>query len=280
MPSPTVTIGVANYGGVSMAWAQHTATMINSFSNYGITYGGYVTANSMAADINRNDIVKTFLESKSDYLFFIDADNLVPFGGLRRLLDAGKEVITGLYFLKREPHTPIAYWKNEQLRGYEPIHDYNRGELVPIAMAGMGATLIYRGVFEEIQNNYEVFQRANGSLFPIHKALVKPGGYSNKDDNPYVENGYLVEPVRKAQLGKEPWPHFYLEYGRTEDVVFYEHCIELGIQPYVDTSVECPHIGNYEYNGKDYRNFLKVTKEKRKREAVEMDTTIIEAKNG
>ena len=267
MPRPIVAIGIATYGTQPPAWWQHTAVMVAKLPEYGIEIGGMLCGSSMAADYNRNEVVKMFLNGHADYLLWIDTDNLIPFGGVKRLLETGKELVSGLYNIKKPPYNPVAYWKQKDGNGYEPIHGYRPGQIVPVDMAGMGACLVHRSVFEEIQRQYMLLVRHNGTTQPLHVDDVSGKVGEQRGAAPHVKNGQYIETLRKLKPDKErTWPFFYLEHGRTEDVIFYEMAKRCGIQPFVDTGVVCPHIGSSEVTDADYRDFIKVEKTKYQRE--------------
>lgn len=273
MPRPSVAIGIAAYGNQPPEWWQHLVVMVAKFPHYGIEMGGILTAASMAADMNRNQVVYAFLKGKADYLLWIDTDNIIPFGGVKRLIETGKELVTGLYHLKIPPYTPIAYLRQKDDKGYEPIKGFRPGEIIPIDMAGLGACLVHRNVFETIRDQHLLLVRHNGSVIPIHVDDVTGKVSESITNRPRVHNSKYLEQVRLAEPNRDkPWPFHYLEYGRTEDVVFFEMAQRCGFQAYVDTGVECPHIGKNEITGKDYREFLRTEtiKVKREREWLEI----------
>ena len=83
---------------------------------------------------------------------------------------------------------------------------------------------------------------------PVTQKPEKSGNYlvalreDNSHDNPTTEEQYF--------------PYFMLEFGRTEDMWFYETAIRVGYKPYVDTSVECQHITEKVVCGDTYREYL------------------------
>lgn len=267
MTRPVVVVGVVSYGTQPPNWWQHLAMMIAKLPEYGIEIGGLLSASSMSADMNRNEVAKSFLRGKADYLLWVDTDNIIPFGGVKRLLETGKELVSGLYHLKVPPYTPVAYWRQKDGNGYEPIHHFRQGEIVPVDMAGLGACLVHRNVFEEIQNQHTLLIRSNGTVLPMHHDDISGKVGGRQVEKPKVHNSQYLETMRLADPSKErTWPFHYLEYGRTEDVVFFEMAQRCGIQAYVDTSVDCPHIGPHEVTSKDSRDYLRVKKVEFKRE--------------
>ena len=250
----TLMIGVAAYGPQPAHFWKSLAMTTGSLHQYDIELRGMIVAGSMATDQNRNAVVTNFLKGSAEWLLWIDCDNVIPLGGVRRLLDTGKTFVTGLYYLKQQGSKPVAY-RSIGNGYYKPIENWTRGEIVPIDMAGMGATLTHRSVFEDIQKQCEVVKRKDGSLFVLHKSEIKgelPLEFSPREAR--AVNGMYQVPVKKAQPDDiRDWPFFRLEYGRTEDLAFYELAAKSGHPAFVDTSVECEHWGMMDYGGANYR---------------------------
>ena len=268
MAQARVAIGIAAYGTQPPQWWQHLATMIAGLPGYGIEFCGLKVASVMSTDKNRNAIAKAFLNGNADYLLWIDTDNTIPIGGLKRLLESGKELVSGLYHLKVPPYTPVAYRRAPDGAGYLPIHGYRMGEIIPIDMAGMGACLVHRSVYEKIQDSYIMLVRHNGTIALMHVDDITGKISDTRTTKPKVHNSQYLETLRKANPDKDqPWPFYYLEYGRTEDVPFFEMAQRCGFQAYVDTGVDCPHLGPTEVTSHDRYEYLSQQKTDMKREA-------------
>lgn len=207
-------------------------------------------------DANRCAITGTFLAGaesgmRSDYIFWVDDDTVFPDGAITQLLRLDKPFCAGLYFNTNPPFNPIAYTRVEG-GGYKHLWDYAPGSILEIDSVGFGCTLVHRSVFEMIMDNFVVWQRPNGSLFPIHKDLC----WNDTDPMPngpeaYVKNGVLIMKLVKPEPNNERmFPFFSMEYGRTEDHHFCEMAAQVGIRPWVDTDIVCEHwkhaAGNYD----------------------------------
>lgn len=256
-----VFFGVISYGPqLSEFWTKY-ADMLALLSKYDISYMGQSNGKSMRADGNRNIVVNTFLRSNADWLMWVDTDNTIPLGGIRRLLDNQKEFITALYYLKQEPHYPIAFIKNKKNGRYNEITNWRRGEIIPVDMAGMGACLTHRSVFEKIQEQCVVVQRYRSGVIPMLKSRVR-GKLPEKASpiQPIVTNGLFKESVCAPDYDYGPFPYFSFEYGKSEDVNFYALAADCGIEAWCDTSVECDHVGTWKINGEQYRETVKKNK--------------------
>ena len=256
-------LGIAIYGAQYPDWWSALLKLVATLPGLGIDFKGVLTASSMLTDSNRNLIVKSFLnETTADWLFWLDADNRLPDGGLKRLLDINKTMVSALYYAKREPHTPIAYGRAKDGM-YIPISDpaivkrWERGEVVPIDAAGMGCLLTHRSVYEDIQKNYVTARDGNGRTHSIHRGDINgklPDEIPADKFAGQVYKGSLRLPLRNWDWKeKGVFPFFLFGGGRTEDMHFFETAYRVGHKCWLDTSVEADHISEKHYTGEDYR---------------------------
>ena len=119
----------------------------------------------------RNDTVKSFLATDSDWLFWIDTDMGFMPDTVDRLLEVAdpdtRPIVGGLCFMNRElgpdgmggmliqPVPTIFDWYKDQVGGgFTARHDYQRDQLVQVAGTGSACILIHRSAFVRIAEKY------------------------------------------------------------------------------------------------------------------------------
>jgi len=119
----------------------------------------------------RNDTVKQFLETGSDWLWWIDTDMGFAPDTVDRLIAAAdpveRPIVGGLCFMNRElgpdgmggmfvqPVPTIFDWWNDQVGGgFKANQDYDRDQLMRVAGTGSACILIHRNALEKIASKY------------------------------------------------------------------------------------------------------------------------------
>ena len=253
---PKVSIGIPFYGGVPAEWWTQMMQFSAAISKT-VELRDIITCGTMTADHSRNLIAGDFLKSDSEWLFWIDSDTQVPVGALERMIAHGKTLVSGLYYGKNDPHPPIAYYKFNG--AYQPIDKatkWEKGEIIPVDSAGMGCMLTHRSVFEDIRDSFRVFQIPGGGIVTTHKddvylddKVADTDVYDGK-----IVNGQLRIRLTEPTLVNLRFPFFMIDHLRTEDIHFFELAERVGHRLYLDTSVECGHLRNVAFTGKDYRD--------------------------
>lgn len=222
--------------------------------------------NIPATDEQRNMDTEDFMNGRADWLYWIDDDTIHPPGTISRLMNIGKPFVSGLYLHKVFPFPPIAYMKTD-IGEYEPVKEFDKGEIVEVDSVGMGCALIHRSVYEKVRAYHDVYLRGNHELFALPKTSVRNLNNLNgkiKRAAGYIVDGIYCMPVAKVEddspvWEKRQWPYYAMNYGRTEDHYFCELAAEAGIKPYLDTNVFCKHTEHYDVGEAQWRDIKKKT---------------------
>lgn len=252
-----VCIGIPAYGAQPPNWWQPLVQAAYQMPGVGIELVGPFDASSMMVDRNRNEIAHKFLETDADWLFWMDADNPMVIGALPRLLDTGHRLVTGIYIGRSGTPKPIAYLRRED-GTYESVRNWRRGEIVPVDSAGLGCCLTHRSVYEEYSRNYVALQRESGGIVSVHVEDIVGDIFDNtqdSDDEKVIDGVWMRRlhyPKKKTNV-----PFFALEYGRTEDMFFFENVKRLGFQLWLDTSVEVSHLTTAKRTPQEYFEWMR-----------------------
>jgi len=220
-------------------------------------------------DVNRQTITGYFLEggesgAKADYIFWNDDDTIFPDGAISRLLRLDKPFVAGVYFNTNPPYNPIAYRRLDN-GGYKPLWDYPPGAVIQTDCVGMGCALVHRSVYEKILEEHVVYQRPDASLMPVHKSMIHSNGQGLSMSDMFgtyktqVIDGYLVQKLVPPDMNPDPklhprlFPFFVMEQNRTEDMYFCELAANVGIKPWLDTTILCEHWKHKPTCYDDYR---------------------------
>ena len=93
----------------------------------------------------RNMLAREAIETGADRVLWIDSDMVFQDDLMIRLgedLDAGWDMVCGLYFKRELPVTPVIYKRVEMANGVEPYRDYPKDSLFPVAGCGFGAVMM------------------------------------------------------------------------------------------------------------------------------------------
>ncbi|MBN1941076.1 MAG: hypothetical protein JW772_02740 [Candidatus Diapherotrites archaeon] len=101
-------------------------------------------------DVARNVLVENFLKSDCTHLLFLDSDMVFPPNIVELLLKHDKEVVSGLYFL-RKMLLPSFRMLNKE-GNYQSSYDFPKNELVKVDATGLGCMLIKRKVLEKVDS--------------------------------------------------------------------------------------------------------------------------------
>ena len=126
---------------------------------------GLAMPNDMHVVKARNKIVEVVKELDVDYLFFIAQDIIAPIPALEMLLSLDKDVVSGFYFMKGMPNTPVAFkdkGDSKETGYYKRIYTYGEGT-GEVEFSGLDCILIRKAVLTSIDYPYFALDNPNGT---------------------------------------------------------------------------------------------------------------------
>ena len=259
MKKTKVAIGIVSYGPQPPSFWLPYSEMISTLHKHDIDFDGTYWRGTCLVDGNRNGVVDDWYEAeRSEWLWWIDADNPPPIGALTRLLALNKPMVSGVYYStqgKKKKITPIAYHVDNEGNYYAA--NFESGALIQVDAVGMGCFLTHRDVYTDIMEEYTLLQRLPGGALLVRKDQIKGEVPEKKGNHPYagqVRKGLYYEPVVQFAPSDADFPFFMNQHTRTEDMAFCELVRGLGHEIWLDTSVEVPHVKEHIVTGEDRRD--------------------------
>lgn len=96
----------------------------------------------------RNQIVRTFLKGKSDFLMFCDDDMVLPPDTAKKLASYNVPVVAPLCTMRMPPFPPVIY--NRHVIGIEAVWEYPKDKPFTVDVVGTGVLMIRRDVLEQM----------------------------------------------------------------------------------------------------------------------------------
>ncbi len=142
----------------------------------------------------------------ADYIFFVDDDVLPPMDTITKLLSHKKDIVSGLYFAKQEPHFPQIFTKNaDNPTRYDSVEEYKKDSLIEIDACGAGCMLIKADVFKKLKQPYyhyipksDTEPRKGEDFYFCEKA--KEAGYQI-----YADTSVMCKHIGRKFIGAEHW---------------------------------------------------------------------------
>ena len=194
MARKCIVIGLPTFGLVSMRWAIAYAMLrmpMNAITPRIIKWG-------LEVSLARNEIVADTLRDDPDasHIFFLDDDVLVHPCCLVQLLQAGKDIVSGVYYHKDEVAEPLIFGPpGAGTVAYDP----RRGLVGPpeVFTVPAGVLLVRTQVFREMAERLDLGLDARGNPRWFHTS----GNQS--DEEPMTEDAYFCSMAHAA--GIERW---------------------------------------------------------------------------
>lgn len=213
----SILIGMPCYGGVVSDKTTNSLFSLGKlFVRNNIDHGIMTLSNESLISRGRSRIANFFINNTEfEYLFFLDSDIGFDPADVLKLLAHEKEIVCGAYPMKTLP----LKWNFTLTEPKQLV-----GTLVAIDRIGIGFSLIHRTVFERIAQKYgdEIkFQPTNESI------TFKPTPAE------CMNSYHFFHEMKEGNI--------YLP----EDLSFFTRAKTIGIQPWLDVSINLMHVGSY-----------------------------------
>ena len=209
---------------------------------------------SASVAANRNIAANNLLKEGADWIFTCDDDMFYPQDVLIRLIENNKDIISGLYVGRSIPYPIMAFQPYKKL--YKTIRhtDFTIGDILEVVGVGGGCVLIKKGVFEKIPAPWY-------SMPPIIWMRVLTWLHKQLD------LGLTTRELPRELLPdlKDIRPDAWDGGVAGEDIYFCLLAGEFGYKIYLDTGVQCAHVGDYKHTLADnvaYEKIMEVNSER------------------
>ena len=159
-----------------------------------------------------------------DTTIWIDADTVIPYDALYRLLEPDKQIVVGIYRLKRYPFHPLIFdrWKYDeetQMWVYLPNVNHPKAGLFPCDSAGMGCARVDVEVLKALDPPHFQYQTPSKLEGPSYK------GRDMFVTHPGIE--FLIK---------------WHVYTNTEEAWFWRKVVDAGFEIWADPKINCKHM--------------------------------------
>lgn len=109
---------------------------------------------------SRNSLAMMAIQMDADFVFWLDSDMVFKSDTLVRMMDTLKkndlDILTGLYFRRVPPYSPVLFDKLEQNGEITEFSEFNKipDELFEVGGCGFGCVLMKTDVFFDVQSKY------------------------------------------------------------------------------------------------------------------------------
>jgi hypothetical protein len=212
----SILIGLPCYGGVVSDKTTNALFKLGKqFVRNNIDHGILTLANESLISRGRSRIANFFINNTQfEYLFFLDSDVGFEADDVLKLLNYNKEMVCGAYPMKTVPLKWNFTLTQPQQR---------EGDLVAIDKIGIGFSLIHRNVFIRIAKQYPELK-----YIPTNESTTH-----NPTEAEYDNSYHYFHEMRQGDI--------YLP----EDLSFFTRARTVGMQAWMDTSINLCHVGSH-----------------------------------
>jgi len=184
-----VAIGVITRGTVPTEWMFHMMEIQKQLMPVGI-FWKWIRVDRKSWAPARQEVVEIARKENFEWLFFIDDDVMINPETLKRFLENGKDITTGVYWTKSTNPVPVIFEK----MGAGPMFNFPLDEFFEVDGSGLGCCLINMKVFDE-------FDKAGIPYFKENWVMELDNGRKLKC--PIGEDHYFFHHAKK--FGFEVW---------------------------------------------------------------------------
>ena len=112
---------------------------------------------------SRNDLAKQAISRDCDYVMWFDSDMVFDADVLTKMIrhmEDGKDIVTGLYFRRRPPFTPVLFKElnfEDDVLHWVGFDDYPENEPFEVAGCGFGCVMLRKEVLLDVVLNYQTW---------------------------------------------------------------------------------------------------------------------------
>lgn len=146
-------LAAPTYGPRDPHIAKHLMAAVMSASNAGVKWVGDVSAIRMGWDAGRDFAAKAAINGGADGVLWVDDDVKLPPEAFIKLLAAGKDFVSGLYFQKYHPHWPLVAMYDG--RSFQWLADYPKiNQLAEVDGVGFGCAFTSTKLLKVLKARY------------------------------------------------------------------------------------------------------------------------------
>lgn len=129
----------------------------------------------------RNRLTMDAIQCGADFILWLDSDMIIPQDAMTKLMkhmEDGKDIVSGLYFRRRAPFTPVLYSRIE--RGFhEDLKEYPEDATFEVAGCGFGCVMTRVDAMQDaLLNSHDLFTPFEGYGEDLSFCLrAKDNGY-------------------------------------------------------------------------------------------------------
>jgi len=143
------------------------------------------------------DLMTLPQEQRPQYLFFLGDDMLPEWDAFVKLYEEMEEgqwdMLTGLYFLKGEPPTPLV-WRADHVGRMQPGKDFTIGDVIWVDLTGLDFTLIRVSLLEKMKSPwFKTGPSLKSEYDPLEPYIESQGIISHTEDAWFISRAKQFE---------------------------------------------------------------------------------------